>query len=53
MYGDQFGEFVCGYWILKGQSFGYNSNASALLAPPVQTPNSALHRINYYSADEY
>ena len=21
MYGDQFGEFVCGYWGLKGQSF--------------------------------
>ena len=32
MYGDQFGEFVCGYWGLKGFSpFKFkNSNAAAL-----------------------
>ena len=30
MYGDQFGEFVCGYWGLKGQSHNYTRQLQML-----------------------
>ena len=32
MYGDQFGEFVCGYWGLKGYGlFGQRSKTEAFI----------------------
>ena len=30
MYGDQFGEFVCGYWDLKGQLTGDKKRETAV-----------------------
>ena len=37
MYGDQFGEFVCGYWDLKGYSFKKNEHSAPQSRQVLQT----------------
>ena len=41
MYGDQFGEFVCGYYYLKG----FNTVEPPLTATSVQRPLSSLPKV--------
>ena len=50
MYGDQFGEFVCGYWGFKGyykHMLDYEINNNIIMEPPSQCKAGLFCTIDY------